>query len=124
MEIVWVAVGGMAGAVSRHCVSRLAVERWGAELPFGTFVVNMTGSFAIGLLLTALLGRDVDPAWRLLLVTGFLGGYTTFSAYSFELVGLLTSGRLGWAAAYLVASNLLGVMACLAGIACARPFAR
>ncbi|MDQ3411816.1 MAG: fluoride efflux transporter CrcB [Chloroflexota bacterium] len=124
MEIVWVAVGGMVGAVSRHGVSRLAADRWGGELPFGTFVVNMTGGFAIGLVLTVLAGRVADPAWRLLLVTGFLGGYTTFSAFSYELAGMLTNGRLGWAAAYLVASNLLGVMACLAGIICARPFAR
>ena len=65
--------------------------------------------------LAVLIDRVADPVWRLLLVTGFLGGYTTFSSYSFELVAMLTTGRLGWAAAYLVASNLLGVAGCLAG---------
>ena len=64
--------------------------------------------------------RYSDPVWRLLLVTGFLGGYTTFSSYSFELVTMLQGGRLGWAAAYLVASNLLGVAACLGGTVVAR----
>ena len=69
----------------------------------------------LSVILTVLLDRVADPVWRLLLVTGFLGGYTTFSSYSFELVTLIGGGRLGWAAAYLIASNLLGVAACAAG---------
>ena len=121
-EYVWIAIGGMLGAMARFGVSNAVAGSWGSALPYGTLVVNLTGSFAIGLLLTVLLDRVADPLWRLLLVTGFLGGYTTFSAYSNELVGLIVSGRVTWAAAYLVASNLLGVGACLVGTACGRLF--
>lgn len=119
-EYVGVAIGGMLGAVARFGVSQAVAGRWGGALPYGTLVINLSGSFAIGLLLTVLLGRLADPLWRLLLVTGFLGGYTTFSAYSYELVGLIVTGRVTWAVAYLIASNLLGVAACLAGTACGR----
>lgn len=119
-EYVWVAIGGMLGAVARFGVSQAVAGRWGSALPYGTLMVNLTGSFAIGLLLTVLLDRVADPLWRLLLVTGFLGGYTTFSAYSYELVALIVSGRLTWAAAYLVGSNVLGLAACFAGTACGR----
>lgn len=115
MDYVWVGVGGMLGAIARFGVGQIASERWGSALPHGTLIVNLSGSFAIGVILTILLDRVADPLWRLLLVTGFLGGYTTFSAYTFELVALIGSGRLSWAAAYLIASNLLGVGACFAG---------
>jgi CrcB protein len=119
-EYVWVAIGGMLGAMARFGVGKAVAGTWGSALPYGTLVVNLTGSFAIGLLLTVLLDRVADPLWRLLLVTGFLGGYTTFSAYSYELIALIVSGRVTWAAAYLVASNLLGIAACFAGTACGR----
>ena len=120
MDVIWVGVGGMVGAAARFGVSQVVADRWGVDLPYGTFLVNLTGSFAIGVILTVLLDRVADPVWRLLLVTGFLGGYTTFSSYAFELVTLIGGGRLGWAAAYLIASNLLGVVACAAGAVCGR----
>jgi CrcB protein len=123
MEYLWVGLGGAFGAVARFGVSQLASDRWSAALPYGTFLVNVTGSFAIGLIFTFLLDRDADPVWRLLVVTGFLGGYTTFSSYSFELVTLIGNGRFGWSALYLVASNLLGLAACVAGAICARTLA-
>lgn len=120
MDVIWVGIGGMVGAAARFGVSQFAADRWGAGLPYGTLLVNLTGSFAIGVILTVLLDRVADPVWRLLLVTGFLGGYTTFSSYSFELVTLIGGGRLGWAAGYLIASNLLGVAACAVGAVCGR----
>jgi CrcB protein len=123
MEYLWVGLGGGLGAIARFGVGQIASERWGAALPHGTFLVNVTGSFAIGLIFTLLLDREADPVWRLLVVTGFLGGYTTFSSYSFELVTLIATGRLGWAALYLVASNLLGLTACVAGVFCAQALA-
>jgi CrcB protein len=105
----------MVGAMARFGISQGLSDLWGRTLPYGTFVVNLSGSFLIGVVMAVLIERVADPVWRLLLVTGFLGGYTTFSSYSFELVTMLLSGRLGWAAAYLVASNILGVAGCLAG---------
>jgi CrcB protein len=110
----------MVGGMARYGISQSLSDLWGRSLPYGTFVVNLTGSFLIGVVMTLLLERVADPVWRLLLVTGFLGGYTTFSSYSFELVTMMQGGRLGWAAAYLVASNLLGVAACLGGTVVAR----
>lgn len=115
VDFLWVGVGAMVGGMVRYGVSQGLSELWGRTLPYGTFVVNLSGSFLIGVVMAILIERVADPVWRLLLVTGFLGGYTTFSSYSFELVTMLLSGRLGWAAAYLVASNVLGVAGCLAG---------
>lgn len=105
----------MVGGMARYGISQGLSDLWGRTLPYGTFVVNVTGSFVIGLVMAVLLERVGDPAWRLLLVTGFLGGYTTFSSYSFELVTMLLGGRIGWAAGYLIASNVLGVAGCLLG---------
>ncbi len=119
-DFLWVGVGAMVGGMARYGISQSLSDLWGRSLPYGTFVVNLTGSFLIGVVMTLLLERVADPVWRLLLVTGFLGGYTTFSSYSFELVTMMQGGRLGWAAAYLLASNLLGVAACLAGTVVAR----
>lgn len=114
-EYLWVGVGAMVGGMARYGISQGLSDLWGRTLPYGTFVVNVTGSFVIGLVMAVLLERVGDPAWRLLLVTGFLGGYTTFSSYSFELVTMLLGGRIGWAAGYLIASNVLGVAGCLLG---------
>jgi fluoride exporter len=119
-DFLWVGVGAMVGGMARYGISQSLSDLWGRSLPYGTFVVNLTGSFLIGVVMTLLLERVADPVWRLLLVTGFLGGYTTFSSYSFELVTMMQGGRLGWAAVYLLASNLLGVAACLAGTVVAR----
>ena len=114
-EYLWVGVGAMVGGMARYGISQGLSDLWGRTLPYGTFVVNVTGSFVIGLVMAVLLERVGDPVWRLLLVTGFLGGYTTFSSYSFELVTMLLGGRIGWAAGYLIASNVLGVAGCLLG---------
>ncbi len=120
MEYVWVGVGGGVGAAARYGVARFAAGAAGHAFPYATFVVNLSGSFAIGVVLTLLAARVADPVWRLLLVTGFLGGYTTFSAFAFETVELLQDGRFGRAALYVLGSNLLGLLACWGGMAAAR----
>lgn len=120
MEYLWVGVGGLLGANARYAVGRLTAERFGTSFPVGTLLVNLSGAFVIGVLVTMLTARVADPAWRLLLVTGFLGGYTTFSAYSLEVVTLLLAGRWGTAAGYALASNLAALFACWGGIGLAR----
>ena len=120
MTYLWVALGGAAGAAARYGVAQWAGARWGWTFPWGTFVVNVTGSLAIGLLMALLIGRGADPAYRLLLVTGFLGGYTTFSAFSLETLSLLETRRYGEAALYIGGSVLLGLVACFAGLAVGR----
>lgn len=121
MEYLWVGIGGFVGANARYATGRLVAERFGDGYPWGTFLVNLTGSFLIGVLLTILIDRAAgDPFWRLFLVVGFLGGYTTFSSYTFEAIALAMDGKWLAAGFYVVGSTLLGLAACGAGIALAR----
>ncbi|MEQ1802391.1 MAG: fluoride efflux transporter CrcB [Gammaproteobacteria bacterium] len=120
------ASGGAAGSVLRYLVSgvsqRLLVPGAGslAALPAGTLVVNVTGSLLIGLLAGLAESRSVfGPEARLLLVTGFLGGYTTFSAFSLETLLLLRAGQSATAFATVALQVLLGVAAAWAGFALA-----
>jgi CrcB protein len=125
VEYLWVGIGGFAGANARYGLGRLLVDRVASGFPVITLLVNLSGSLLIGLLLTLLAERFVsDPAWRLLGVVGFLGGYTTFSTYAFETVTLIEHGHPGRALAYVLASNLLGILACAAGIVLARQVTR
>jgi CrcB protein len=120
-EYILVALGGALGAVVRYALSLQIIARVGAEFPFHTLIINVTGSFAIGVLLVLFTERAVvDPAWRLLLVVGFLGGYTTFSSYTFETLQLVETGEPLAALAYVLSSNLLGLAAALVGVGLAR----
>jgi CrcB protein len=99
-SLLLVALGGAAGSVLRHLVSLLAASQLGTGFPWGTLAVNIAGSAAIG----AAAGAGVSGEARLLLVTGFLGGFTTFSAFSLETAALY--GRAPWLAALYVALSL------------------
>lgn len=125
MDYLWVGLGGFLGANARYALGGWLINRAGLAAPQHTLVVNLTGSLAIGLLLTLLTERlIVDPAWRLLLIVGFLGGYTTFSSFTFEGLTLLREGR--WLAAcwYIVGSNALGLAATYGGMVLARAIGR
>lgn len=124
MDYLWVGLGGLVGANARFLLGRIVIDRLGSSFPYGTFLVNLSGSFAIGLVLTSLLVRGADPAWRLLVVTGFLGGYTTFSTYTFEAVSLIEEGRWARAAVYAIGSTAVGLAACWGGVALGRALAR
>ena len=125
MEYLWVGMGGFVGANARFALGRLAVERFGTGFPVGTLAINVSGSILIGILLTLLTQRAVpNDIWRLLLVVGFLGGYTTFSSYSFEAVALIEDGLLGRAAWYVIGGNALGLLGCYGGMIVARGFSR
>jgi fluoride exporter len=124
MAYFWVALGGAAGAAARHGVVQWSGGRWGWTFPWGTLAVNTTGSLAIGLVMTLLLARNADAAYRYLLVSGFLGGYTTFSAFSFETIALLESRRWDAAALYVGGSVFLGVVAAALGLGLGRLIVR
>lgn len=121
MEIVWVGIGGAIGSIGRYLVGRELTERIGGLFPWGTFTVNVVGAFLIGVLFALLTERGIGhDHLRLLLVVGFLGGFTTFSSYTLEAVNLLESGHTGTALLYLLGSNLLGLAVCVAGMASIR----
>jgi len=121
MEYIWVGIGGFLGANARYVLGGAIANRLGTTFPYGTLIVNLTGAFLIGILLTTLTDRVIaDPLWRHLAVVGFLGGYTTFSSYTFEAIGLIESGRWASALLYVGGSNLLGLIACFLGIVAAR----
>jgi CrcB protein len=125
LPYLWVGLGGFLGANARYILGNWIAGRTGSTLPINTFLINVTGGLAIGFVLTLLTGRlAIDPAWRLFLVVGFLGGYTTFSSYTFEGLTLLRSGDWWAACAYIVGSNLLGLLATFAGMVIARVVSR
>jgi fluoride exporter len=124
MAYLWVALGGATGAAARYGVAQWMGGRWGWTFPWGTFAVNVTGSLAIGLVMTLLIARGADPVYRLLLVTGFLGGYTTFSAFSFEALTLLEARRWDAAAFYVIGSVGLGLLATALGLGLGRLIVR
>ena len=120
MSYLWVALGGAAGAAARYGVAQWTGSRWGWTFPWGTFAVNVSGSLAIGLVMTLLLARNADPVFRVLLVSGFLGGYTTFSAFSFEALALIEARRWPEATLYVGGSVLLGLLATGLGLGLGR----
>jgi CrcB protein len=125
MDTLWVALGGGLGASARYVLGGWVVARLGGAFPFHTLLINVTGSLAIGVVLVLLTERLVaDPVWRLLLVVGFLGGYTTFSSYTFEALSLLEEGDWLAAVGYVLASNGLGLLAAYLGMVVARAVGR
>ena len=116
MDYVWVGLGGFLGANARYALNGWIVDRLGASFPWQTLLINVTGSLACGLLLTLLTEKLlVDPAWRLFLVVGFLGGYTTFSTYTVETLVLVGRGEWLPAVGYVLASNGVGLVAVYPG---------
>lgn len=113
--VLQVALGGAVGAVARHGVNIGAGRLFGAGLPLGTLAVNVAGSFLMGLLVVVLAARG--NALAPLLMTGLLGGFTTFSAFSLDAVTLWQRGQGAVALAYVAGSVGLSLAALLAGLA-------
>ena len=115
IPILLVAAGGALGAVARYLVATAFTQRLGAQWPWGTLFINISGCLLISLFLGAGSERMADSNLRYLLPIGFVGAYTTFSTYEYETMRLLQLGRGGGALAYVAASNLLGFAAVHAG---------
>jgi CrcB protein len=111
--IVLVFLGAGAGGVLRHLINLLAARWWGTDFPFGTLIINVTGSLFMGLLV-GWLAFKASENWsqplRLFIATGVLGGYTTFSTFSLETVLLVERNEIGLAATYVVLSLLFGFL--------------
>jgi CrcB protein len=86
---VWVAIAGGCGAVARYLLHGAVQSRHTSRFPYGTVAVNLTGSFVLGLVVGFVVYQGLDPDVRAIVGTGFLGGYTTFSSFSYETFGLL-----------------------------------
>jgi CrcB protein len=118
MGYVWVAIGGALGSVARYGCSGLVARFAGVTFPWGTLLVNVSGSFVIGVLaaLVAVDGRPlVAGDARAFLMVGVLGGFTTFSSFSFDTLNLARSGAWGAAGANVVGSVVLCLLAVSVG---------
>jgi len=124
MPILLIAIGGAAGAVARYAMDVTIATRLGGAFPWGTFAVNLTGSFALGLLFALVIERELLPAGaRGPLMIGFLGAFTTFSTLMLESWRLWEDGAVSLALGNLVGSMVLGVVALVAGLALGRAMA-
>src|ERR1700691_2027525 len=113
---LFVALGGGIGSVARYLVSGWFASRFGPAFPYGTFVINITGSFIIGVFLAFAQQRvSLSPYWRLFFAVGFVGGYTTFSTFEYESVRLLQEGEMLLGALYLVGSVVTGAVGAVSG---------
>lgn len=116
-----IALGGAIGALGRHFVARSVTHALGLGFPYGTLTVNVVGGFAMGVIIALLALRlSLPPAWQAFLTVGLLGGFTTFSAFSLEVVLLIERGTLGLAGLYVAASVILSVAALFAGLSAVR----
>lgn len=116
-----ISAGATIGGCARYAVGLWTAATWGSGFPWGTLIVNLVGSFVIGCFLTAVTERfEVSPTTRLFVVTGLLGAFTTFSAFSYEVVHLIAQGRTSAAVAYVAASLVGGMVAVLLGIGAAQ----
>ncbi|HEX4300861.1 MAG TPA: fluoride efflux transporter CrcB [Gammaproteobacteria bacterium] len=121
---VAVALGGAFGCCARLGVNQLVHERLGQAFPFATLIINVSGCLVMGFLFFYTLEHvSVSPALRLGIITGVLGGFTTFSAFGIETLLLMEDGKLTQAALYVGLSVLLGIAAVFAGSAIARNLA-
>jgi len=119
--LLTVAVGGAIGTMARYLIATWSIARFGAGFPFGTFAINITGSFLIGVVFALAASRiGMSPYLRLFLTTGILGGYTTFSAFAYETLTLGSEGEYLRSAGYALGSVVFGVLAAYAGVLAVR----
>ena len=116
-----ISTGAIFGTNLRYWVGGWAASRFGTSFPFGNLIINLTGSFVLGLFITVAMDRILlDPRWRILVAIGFLGSYTTFSSYTFESMSLILDNQWLPGLLNLFGSSLLGGLAVLLGIFLAR----
>ena len=114
-------LGGGLGASLRHSVNIACAKCIGTAFPYGTFIINISGSTVMGLIAGYLAFKgEASQPWRLFVMTGILGGYTTFSAFSLDAALLYERGELGLAALYVVGSVVLSIAGLFAGLALMR----
>jgi fluoride exporter len=120
-DFLLISVAAIVGANFRYFLSRLAAREFGPVFPVGTLIINVVGSFIVGFFVIWTSERVlVDPRWRLLVVVGFCGSFTTFSSYAFESMAYFEQGQWGLMLTNVLSNNLLCLGGALAGMALAR----
>lgn len=123
MHLLLVALGGAIGATLRHLVGTLTLRIFGSGFPWGTATVNILGSFVMGVIVELVARKfSASMEWRLFLMTGMLGGFTTFSSFSLDTAFLWERGETVVAFGYVVGSVVLSIAALFAGLALVRSF--
>ena len=121
LQLLLIALAGATGALSRYALQGFINDRTLSAFPYGTFVVNLSGSFLLGFLATVGLDRfAINPSYRAALTVGFVGAYTTFSTWSYETLHLIEGGSFGLAAANALGSLVAGLAAVWLGVVAGR----
>ncbi len=116
-----ISLAAIVGANLRYLLSRIAARQLGPIFPYGTLFINIVGSFIVGFFIIWTTERVlIDPRWRLLVVIGFCGSFTTFSSYAFETMAYFEQGQWGLMAVNILSNNILCLLAALAGMALGR----
>ena len=119
-EVLWVGIGGFLGANARYLLGAWIGTRMGSAFPYGTFAINVTGSFILGVIMGIVEVRTLSPVVRLAAGVGFVGAYTTFSTFSYETIRLVEDGCAALAALNVVGSVVAGLVAVILGLAAGR----
>jgi len=114
--LIAIGTGSFIGAVSRYLLSQIIHTKLSMAFPWGTLIVNIVGCFLIGIIFGLSDRANLPQEWRLFLATGLIGGFTTYSAFSFETMSMLREGQLWYASAYVLASIVVGLIATFIGI--------
>lgn len=124
LKYLMVGIGGCLGSILRFWLGSYIVSKMGTRFPYGTFVVNITGSFLVGLIFAWLTVRTSwSPNWRYLIPIGFIGGYTTFSSFEYETLRTIQDGQIGLGLLYVAASVVVGFVAVWGGMIAGRAIA-
>ncbi|RZT47384.1 camphor resistance protein CrcB [Sphingomonas sp. BK036] len=121
--LLYVMVGGAVGSGARYLTGRAMTALLGPDYPFGTLAVNLIGGLLMGVLVGVLARNTASEAWRLLLAVGVLGGFTTFSSFSLDVVSLIERGAIGVAFGYILLSVIGSIVAVFAGLTAVRAIA-
>lgn len=118
---IYIAIFGVLGCWARYAMTQLVQGLWGNDFPYATLIINLSGAFIMGFLFVETLDRlTISPSLRTGILTGFIGGYTTFSTYAMEAFTLAEAGQATTAGLYVLLSNGLGLLAAFAGAYIAR----
>ncbi|HEX9038332.1 MAG TPA: fluoride efflux transporter CrcB [Ktedonobacterales bacterium] len=120
MRFFFVGLGGALGAIARYALGTWITQTLGPDFPWGTFIVNASGAFLIGVVLGLSEGGTLSADARLFLAVGVLGGYTTFSTFTYETLGLIRDGNIGAALLNALGQLILGLVAVYLGLVLSR----